>query len=149
MPRKPQPAPIKRNPPRLLPAKIQYAIEFYLDTRDIGKAALAANMDPAEFAKAMETDQVKAEIDRKLDFIDQAAAELRAKARILTADKLDATLVDVLNTKSKNLSPKVKALELGYKRHGLLKEKVEHSGENGGPVTFQLVRIGSRSDANG
>jgi hypothetical protein len=35
----------------------------------------------------------------------------------------------------------VRSVELGYKKMGLLRDKVEHTGEGGGPVVFTLKRI--------
>lgn len=125
-------------------AKLQYAIEHYIDTRDPDRAAALAGMDPAEFRRLMKHSDVKAEIKKKLDFIDIAMAEVRAKARILTADKLDASLVEVLDGVKVPANAKVRAIEVGYKRHGMLVEKSEVSGAGGAPLAFELVRIGGR-----
>jgi len=35
---------------------------------------------------------------------------------------------------------KAKMLEVAMRYHGMLKEKVEHSGADGGPITIELVR---------
>ncbi len=146
-------------------AQLHFAIEHYVDTRDQIEAALLARMEPALFIRAMRRKDVKAEIQRKLDMIDQANALLRAAARQLTADKLDSTLVDVLDVDPKEtitvgertvtransnvLAAKVKAVEVGYKRYGMLKEKMEHTGKDGAPVAFELVRIGSKKEPDG
>lgn len=134
----------------ILPAKVARAIEHYIDSRDPDKAAMLASMDPVEFRRWMRKRVVRDKINHKIELVDQACAELRARARVLTVDKLDATLLEILDAKGKNSSyPKVKALELGYKRHGALQEKMEHSGKDGAPLAFQLVRIGRKDDGGG
>lgn len=42
---------------------------------------------------------------------------------------------------------KAKMLEVAMRYHGLLTEKVQHSGEGGGPVTVELVRYDAKGGA--
>lgn len=127
-------------------AQLQFAIEHYVDCRDQARAALLARMEPGDFIRAMRRRDVKAEIQRKVDMIDQANAILRAAARNLTTDKLDSTLVEILDSKKAPSNVKVRAVEVGYKRYGMLKEKHEHSGADGAPLAFELVRIGAKKE---
>jgi hypothetical protein len=125
---------------------LQYAIEHYVDTRDPDRAAGLAGMEPKEFRRMMKHEDVAAIIQKKLDLVDQANAQWRAQARVLTVDRLDAALAESITkfTGAKTLRDRVKAIEIGYKRHGALKEKMEHSGEGGGPLVFELVRLGGK-----
>lgn len=131
----------------ILPAKVARAIEHYIDSRDPDKAAMLASMDPVEFRRWMRKRVVRDKINHKIELVDQACAELRARARVLTVDKLDSVIVGILDGKDKRAA--LKAAELGYKRHGALQEKMEHSGKDGAPLTFQLVRIGRKDDGGG
>jgi hypothetical protein len=135
----------------ILPAKVARAIEHFVDTRDADKAAMLANLEPDVFRRWMRKRAVRNQINHKIDLVDQACAELRARARVLTVDKLDSSLVDILDSKDKKATfgARIKAIELGYKRHGALTEKMEHSGKDGAPLTFQLVRIGAKKDEGG
>lgn len=142
--------PAKRHTEGPLSPQLQCAIEHYVDTRDPDRAAQLARMEPKEFRRFMKHEDVAALIQKKVDLVDIANAQVRAQARVLTVDKLDASLVEVL-TKfkgAKTLRERVKAIEIGYKRHGALREKMEHSGEGGGPLVFELVRLGGKKPAS-
>jgi hypothetical protein len=103
-----------------LTPKIQRAIEYYLDTRDLAKAAVLAGIDPKDFTRVAERDEVKAEIDRRLEIEHAANAEVRAKARKLTRDFLDDQLITAVKAGSEKGD--TKALELGYERLGLRRD---------------------------
>lgn len=137
--------PPKRHTVGPLSPQLQYAIEHYVDTRDPDRAAKLAGMEPKEFRRFMRHEDVAALIQKKLDLIDLANAQMRTQARALTLDKIDAELLQVFKFKGpKTLRERVKACEIAYKRHGALTEKHEHAGEGGGPLVFELVRLGGK-----
>ena len=134
-----------------LPSKVQLAIECWLDlpardhTKTVTKVAEMVGLDPEILRGYWRKPGVRAIIDAKLDQVEMAKAEIRARARGLTEDLLDSHTVALLD--SKDTPPAVKATMLGtaYKRFGMLKEKVENTGANGAPIAFELVRIGAKN----
>jgi hypothetical protein len=114
-------------------------IAYYTDTEDLARAAIQAGLSYAKARKLYRDKAVRAEIDRRLDKLHNTQAVLIAKARLLTEDRLDACLVKSLKTEKGMVL--VRSVELGYKKMGLLRDKVEHTGEGGGPVVFTLKRI--------
>jgi len=133
-----------RNTDLPLCAKFQRFIQHYIDTKDIDKAGLLAGMDSDDARRCYRTKDVRAAIDKQVEIIDREYAIQRAKSRNLTAEKLDAHLVQ--SVEKENGIARVRAMELGYKRLGLIRDKVEHTGEGGGPLVFQLERIGAKVD---
>lgn len=140
--------------PAILPWKAQRAIEYYLDmperdlTTCVDVAGRKAGMAPNEFRAYFNQPAVQEIIKKKADLIDQAVAERRAAARVLTEDFLDANTVSILEDKGAPANAKVRMIEVGYRRFGMLTDKVENTGKGGAPMAFELVRIGARK-ANG
>ena len=132
--------------PNIFPPKLRLALQHYLDfdPRDPSKAAKAAKMDVEEFRKHLHSPGVREWLKKQEDLIDEKLAELRAKARILTQDHLDAATVDVLESPATPSPQKVRMIEVGYRRFGMLKDRVEATGAGGAALAFELVRIGSR-----
>jgi hypothetical protein len=132
--------------PAAFPAKLRLAIQRYLDTepRSWSIAAKQADMSFNELIQFLKQDAIREYIQKQEEMIDEKVAELRARARVLTQDHLDAATVDMLESVTAPANAKVKMIEVGYKRFGLLREKVEATGAGGGPLVFELVRIGTR-----
>jgi hypothetical protein len=131
--------------PIIFPPKLRLVIEHYLDIwpRDKKAAALKGGMEPAEFERHFHSPGVFQYIQKQEEAIDEAKAQLRAKARVLTEDHLDAALVGILAENAEGTtSARVKAVEVGYKRFGMLIEKKELTGGKGAPLAFELVRLG-------
>jgi hypothetical protein len=103
-----------------LSAKIQCAIEYYIDCRDPDRAAMLAGMDPKEFRRFMKHDDVKALIDKKTDLIDKATAKIVAEARSLNVYFLDTHLVKAAKKGAERGD--VRAIELGYERIGMRRD---------------------------
>ena len=137
--------------PRIFPAKLILALQYYLDVhpRDPVAAAGKALMDPHEFNKHLHSPGVKEWLLAQEEKIDEKTAELRARARILTEDHLDAATVDVLESAATPPPQKVRMIEVGYRRFGMLKDKAEVTGANGAPLPFQLIRITGRKEDDG
>jgi hypothetical protein len=136
------------NPdPLIFPAKLRLAIEYYLDTmpRNRKIAAEKANMDPEEFDKHFRSPGVYQYIQALEAKIDEAACELRAKARVLCEDYLDRKTIEFLEAAGeKATAPRAKMIETGYKRFGMLIDKVENTGKGGAPLAFQIIRLGQK-----
>jgi hypothetical protein len=133
-----------------LPSKVHLAIECWLDlpardhTKTVTKVAEMVGMQPAILIGYWRKPSVRAIIDAKLEQIEQAKAEIRARARGLTEDLLDSHTVALLDSKETPAAVKATMLNTAYKRFGMLKEKVENTGANGAPMAFELVRIGAK-----
>lgn len=139
--------------PAILPWKAQRAIEYYLDmperdlTTCVDVAGRKAGMAPNEFRAYFNQPAVQEIIKKKADLIDQAVAERRAAARVLTEDFIDAQTVALLDAPGeKATSARVRMLEIAYKRFGMLIEKHENSGAGGAPMAFQIIRLGQKKE---
>jgi hypothetical protein len=104
------------------PAKqTQIFIAAYVNTRDLAEAAALARLDTKWGRILYKEPKVRAQIDRKINLIDVEDAKLKAQSNKLTADILDAALVqEVLNKKGGQT--RIRAIELGYRRKGLMRE---------------------------
>jgi hypothetical protein len=136
--------------PNIFPPKLRRVLQYYLDTwpRDLDKAALRAWMRPEEFREHLKSPGVKEYLRREEEKIDEKAADRRAEARVLTEDHLDAMTVKILEDQTIPASQKVRMIEVGYRRFGMLKDKVEATGAGGAPLAFEIIRIGSKKDRN-
>jgi len=109
--------------------------------------------EAAEAAAGMRTPTVVANMEVKnviqLEQIEQAKAEIRARARGLTEDLLDSHTVALLDSKETPAAVKATLLGTAYKRFGMLKEKVENTGANGAPMAFQLIRLSGKKESDG
>ena len=138
-----------------LPAKVQLAIECWLDlptrdhTKTVTKVAEMVGLEPSFLLGYWRKPSVRAIIDERLDQIERARAEIRARARGLTEDLLDSHTVALLDSPGTPPAVKATMLNTAYKRFGMLKEKVENTGANGAPMAFQLVRLGGKKESDG
>ncbi len=137
--------------PMIFPPKLRLALQYYLDTvpRDKERAAKRAGMDVDEFRKHLYSPGVIDYLRDQEALIDEKAAELRARARVLSEDRLDAATLEVLDSAATPPPQKVRMIEVGYRRFGMLKDKAEVTGANGAPLPFQLIRITGRKDDDG
>lgn len=102
-------------------SQVMKFVTFYVAHRDLKLAACQAYLLPEMGAKLYRDKKVRALIDRKTLLLDVEEAKLKAKANLLTVDRLDATLIDLLG-KKENGHVRLRATELGYKRTGLIKD---------------------------
>lgn len=115
-------------------------IVFFSQHEDIEAAAKSTHITIEQAQFLYQKPGVKEEIDKRRDMFHLEVAKLNAEAAFCIEATADAALV-------RNMGPKVpphvqvRAAEILYKKMGLLKEKVEHSGENGGPIAWTLRRI--------
>ena len=138
-----------------LPSKVQLAIECWLDlpardhTKTVTKVAEMVGLDAEILRGYWRKPSVREIIDAKLEQIEQAKAEIRARARGLTEDLLDSHTVVLLDSKETPAAVKATLLGTAYKRFGMLKEKVENTGANGAPMAFQLIRLSGKKESDG
>jgi hypothetical protein len=137
--------------PNIFPPKLRRVLQYYLDTwpRDLDKAARAAWMLPDEFREHLKSPGVKEYLRREEEKIDEKAADRRAEARVLTEDHLDAMTVGILENPTIPPAQKVRMIEVGYRRFGMLKDRVEATGAGGAPLAFELIRIGQKKEHDG
>lgn len=106
----------------LPPAKqAQQFVTFYVNHRDLKLAACQAKLDPDMGPKLYRVPKIRKMIDSKILLIDVENAKLKAQADRLTVDRLDSALVEEVDSK-KNGHIRVRAIELGYRRTGLIRD---------------------------
>jgi len=104
-----------------LAKEAQRFITFYLSCRDLKEAACKCGLDPAMGEKLFQVPRVRNAIQRRINLVEMESAKLRAKADLLTVDLLDASLCDEVKSK-RNGHIRIRAIELGYKRTGLIRD---------------------------
>lgn len=100
---------------------VERFITRYVNDRDLAIAACAVGLDPKMGEKLYKNEKVRKRIDHKILLEDTATAKLRAQAKQLTIDRLDAALCEEVSKKS-NGQVRIRAIELGYKRTGLIRD---------------------------
>lgn len=102
-------------------------VDAYVHLRDIKEASKEVGILLGEGRKLWADPKVKAEIDRRMESVAKETDKLIAKKRVVNVEQLDQHLMQVVTLPRKSLkeSPtlaasKVKAIELGYQRVGLL-----------------------------
>lgn len=128
---------------------IARAIECYVNTRDLEKAAAYADMSEKRLKKIFRQPEIRAEIDKRILNLDKALAESMAKSALLTLERVDAETIKVFDSSllSETMSARVRLIDTAYKRFGALTEKREVAGAGGAPLTFEVVRMGSKKTA--
>jgi hypothetical protein len=108
-------------------AQIQKFIDAFVQCQDLDKAAIEASATPEQGRIWWRRLPIKEEIQRRLDNVKSEVDKIVAKRRIVTVDALDTNLMRVVSLTKKDIkeSPtlaasKVKAIELGYQRTGIL-----------------------------
>jgi hypothetical protein len=110
-----------------LPAQVLKFVDAYIHLRDIKKAATEAAYTPLQ-GKALYADpRIRAEIDRRIANVDGEVDKIIAKRRVVNVEALDQHLMQLVKIPRKTLeatpslgTPKLNAIELGYRRIGLL-----------------------------
>ncbi len=102
-------------------------IDAYVQCQDLDKAAVQAAYHEEMGRKLWKRPLVRAEIERRLEAVNGETAKIVAKKRIVTVDALDRNLMRIVSLPVKTLkeiptlaASKVKAIEIGYQRTGLL-----------------------------
>jgi hypothetical protein len=108
-------------------AQILKFIDAMVMVRDEGKAAVEAGAEPEQGHIWMRRLPVKEEVERRMKSVEHEVDKAIAKKRIVTVEALDKNLMQVVKLSRADVkeSPtlatsKVKAIELGYQRTGIL-----------------------------
>jgi hypothetical protein len=114
----------RRSPELPSKALINRFIHFYTTSvafKDEDRAGRMAHIEPRLVQRIMKDGEIRQEIDRKLSILEIEQAKLEAHARLLTVGVLDSALFEEVRSK-KNGSVRIRAIELGYKRTGLIRD---------------------------
>lgn len=104
-----------------LAAEVQRFITQYVNCRDLKEAACRASLMPEMGERLFKQPRVRLAIQRRINLVEREMAALTAKAQLLTVPLLDASLVEEVKSK-KNGHIRIRAIELGYKRTGLIRD---------------------------
>jgi len=118
---------VEQAPPPPLKAEEYRFVDEYIGCRDAAKAAVAAGF-PARLGMTLYRRKgVHEEIQRRMQNINGEIDKQIAKKRVVNVETLDRALMSVVTIPRKQLletpslaTPKVNAIELGYRRTGLL-----------------------------
>jgi hypothetical protein len=123
-------------------------IDAYCACRDVKKAAIEAGFASKEGAGIYRRSAVHEEITRRMGAIDAEVGKIIAKKRVVNVEALDHELMQVVKIPRKVLletpslaTPKVNAIEMGYKRIGLLIDDNFVPDASSGPQAEQAPRI--------
>jgi hypothetical protein len=125
------------------PANVQRFIQVYVGCRDKEKAALRSGFEAEAGDKLLSKKPIRAEIERKIRIIDLETAKLTAQANKLQVELIDSELVKTIKISAKTGgTTKVKAMELGYERLGILRDGafvVIQEKENAAPSIYRAL----------
>jgi hypothetical protein len=123
-------------------------VDAYISCRDIGKAAIEAGYPSKDGAWLYRRKAVHDEITRRSQPIEAELAKQIVKKRTIHVEMLDSNLKQVITIPRKILeatpslaTPKVNAIEMGYKRVGLLLDGNFVPDASSGPAPQEAPRI--------
>ena len=123
-------------------------VDAYCACRDVGKAALEAGFTSREGMGLYRRKAVFEEITRRMEPVEKAVTAVLVKKRLINVEMLDANLKQVITIPRKTLeatpslaTPKVNAIEMGYKRVGLLLDNNFVPDASSGPTKEEAPRI--------
>jgi len=123
-------------------------IDAYCACRDVKRAAIEAGYGSKDGPGLYRRAAVHAEITRRLGNIEGEVDKIIAKKRVVNVEALDHELMQVVKIPRKVLletpslaTPKVNAIEMGYKRIGLLIDDNFVPDASSGPQAEQAPRI--------
>jgi len=126
----------------------QKFVDAYCECRDVGKAAIEAGLPPRLGPALYRRPQVHDEITARLQNITNEHDKLIAQRRVVNVDMLDTHLKKVITIPRKQLfetpslaTPVVNAIELGYRRVGLLIDDNFLPDASAGPAREEAARI--------
>lgn len=123
-------------------------VDAYCACRDVSKAALEAGFAAKDGIALYRRKPVFEEITRRMAPVEQEIAIRLAKKRVVNVEILDKQLMQVVTIPRKALmetpslaTPKVNAIEMGYKRVGLLLDGNFVPDASSGPAQQEAPRI--------
>jgi hypothetical protein len=133
--------------PELNPEEYKF-VDAYLECRDVGKAAIAAGLPARMGPPLYRRENVHAIIAERMNNIEQEHDKLVATRRLVHIEMLDKNLAQVITLPRKALlenpslaTPKVNAIELGYRRVGMLIDDNFIPDGSSGPARVEAERI--------
>ena len=134
------------NPP--LSAEEYKFVDAYCACRDVSKAAVEAGFPSKAGSGLYRRKAVHDEITRRMENITSEVNLQIVKKRLINVEMLDANLKQVITIPRKTLmetpslaTPKVNAIEMGYKRIGLLLDDNFVPDASSGPSKDETPRI--------
>jgi hypothetical protein len=131
-----------------LPPQLLRFVDAYCACRDVSKAALEAGFAAKDGMGLYRRKPVFEEITRRMAPVEHEVAVRLAKKRVINVEMLDANLKQVITIPRKLLeatpslaTPKVNAIEMGYKRAGLLIDYNFVPDASSGPTKEEAPRI--------
>jgi hypothetical protein len=123
-------------------------VDAYLSYRDVSKAAVEAGYQSKAGAGIYRRKAVHDEIQRRMASIDGEVDKIIAKKRVVNVEALDKNLMQVVTISKATIkevpqlaASKVKAIELGYQRVGLLLDGNFVPDASSGPEKQEAPRI--------
>jgi len=134
------------NPP--LSAEEYKFVDAYCACRDVAKAAVEAGFPSKSGAALYRRTSIHEEITRRMANITAEVDKQIVKKRVVNVEELDKHLMQVVTIPRKALmetpslaTPKVNAIEMGYKRVGLLLDNNFVPDAGSGPTKDETPRI--------
>lgn len=124
-----------------LAANVQRFIHFYVETRDLEKAAQLAGFRPSWGLRMYKQVPIREEIDRRIGVVELEQAKLKAADVILTERILDKELLEIIQLDPKAFArEKLNALKFGYVLQNKVRigntEAIVERGPNPGAGNF-------------
>lgn len=123
-------------------------VDAYLSYRDVSKAAVEAGFPSKAGSGLYRRKAIHEEIQRRMSSIDGEVDKIIAKKRMVNVESLDKNLMQIVTIPRKTLietpqlaASKVKAIELGYQRVGLLLDGNFVPDASSGPEKQETPRI--------
>ena len=123
-------------------------VDAYCAHRDVGKAAIEAGYASKDGQGLYRRKAIHEEITNRMGNITAEVDKQLAKKRVVNVEMLDKSLMEVVRIPRKTLldtpalaTPKVKAIELGYQRVGLLIDGNFVPDSSSGPSQQEAPRI--------
>lgn len=131
-----------------LAAETQRFVAYYVNCRDLKTAAATAGLMPEMGEKLFKQPKVKAAIQKRINLYEKELAAQAAKAHLLTVPLLDSALVEEVKSR-KNGHIRIRAIELGYKRTGLIRDgefyvAPDPSSNKNAPSIYQSRQLTAR-----
>ena len=134
-------------PAPLAPQLLRF-VDAYCACRDVKRAALEAGFAERDGTALYRRKPVFEEIARRMEPVEKEIALQLVKKRMVNVEELDKQLMQVVKIPRKTLeetpslaTPKVNAIEMGYKRVGLLLDGNFVPDASSGPAQQEAPRI--------
>lgn len=129
-------------------ATVQRFIKAYMECMDLKTAASSVGLMPDMGVKLFKNPRIYKAIQHRMNLLEMARIALKAKADSLSIPLLDASLAEEVKSK-KNGHVRVRAIELGYKRVGLIRDgefyvQPDQNSGKSAPSIYQSMQLTQR-----